>query len=453
MSVNALSRKAFEADFVDLISEAQDADVLCGRGKNKQHHPGNQAFLRSIHDHKQQYDDALKGHKMEVVYKVINYVVDTMGGRFLLPKDGKFFVLSQRRMEIKTSQAFRDMSPRRMDAVAAVIGSRQAGRREQQGQGQGEAAGSNAITSDSGGKVSKVAAASKASDAVPPHSSPLPNSSKISSNSHDNNNNDPTTATAGGVTIANISEQYGADNALTLAASGLAFMRRRPLHATDSSAFALSATTTPSLSLSSSLSSSSRRPSLPLTAKAHNVVSPPASTAAASPLGITRSVGNVASLPTHMTTKNKARRKYAIPKSILTTVTKSAFASATPRYDDDSDEDDDHDGNGATSTHDQDSNSDDDQENERKTDGSGKQGFDAQAREQDDIITTATPLTAEALRRLHSHDRSNNGNSQDEPRSYFDRNALHETGSVSDTETEESFPVPSSRGPGIRIES
>eukprot|EP00538_Stauroneis_constricta_P010339 CAMPEP_0119553314 /NCGR_PEP_ID=MMETSP1352-20130426/6091_1 /TAXON_ID=265584 /ORGANISM="Stauroneis constricta, Strain CCMP1120" /LENGTH=37 /DNA_ID= /DNA_START= /DNA_END= /DNA_ORIENTATION= len=37
MSINALSRKAFEADFVDLISEAQDADVLCGRGKNKQH--------------------------------------------------------------------------------------------------------------------------------------------------------------------------------------------------------------------------------------------------------------------------------------------------------------------------------------------------------------------------------------------------------------------------------
>lgn len=96
--------------------ELIDDDVLCGRGKDSFHHPGNRRFRKVVSMHVHKYDAA--GTKKEKT-TIVKQVIDTLrkrGGIFCKKdaKTGKYYQVGETDCRVKVGHALRDsMSARR----------------------------------------------------------------------------------------------------------------------------------------------------------------------------------------------------------------------------------------------------------------------------------------------------------------------------------------------------
>jgi len=95
----------------EYINEVRDNDVLCGRGGQSNHHPGNKRFREVISEMKVTYQNAdRKLKKTNLTHTIVNYV-HSYGGRFIkrdLLGTKSFFLLTKTEARRKTSQALRD---------------------------------------------------------------------------------------------------------------------------------------------------------------------------------------------------------------------------------------------------------------------------------------------------------------------------------------------------------
>jgi hypothetical protein len=91
------------------IETPRKTDVLCGRGKMRFHHEGNDSFRMLIAEHSETYKMApTKKLKMQVVALVVD-VVFSRGGRFLIQTtDGSWVDGGKKQGKVKTGHAMRD---------------------------------------------------------------------------------------------------------------------------------------------------------------------------------------------------------------------------------------------------------------------------------------------------------------------------------------------------------
>jgi uncharacterized protein (DUF779 family) len=91
------------------IEIPKKTDVLCGRGKMRFHHEGNDSFRMLIAEHSETYKMApTKKLKMQVVELVVD-VVFSRGGRFLIQvADGSWVDGGKKQGKVKTGHAMRD---------------------------------------------------------------------------------------------------------------------------------------------------------------------------------------------------------------------------------------------------------------------------------------------------------------------------------------------------------
>lgn len=107
----------------DIVFKPKDADVLCGRGRAIRLHPGNQVYNRLLREGYEEYSNAKKGTKLDIVRRIVVEIRDERGGRFLerLVGGGTYFIdIGNERAMNKTAQAFRDM---RVAETNGTIGS------------------------------------------------------------------------------------------------------------------------------------------------------------------------------------------------------------------------------------------------------------------------------------------------------------------------------------------
>lgn len=96
----------------DIVFTPKDVDVLCGRGRAIRLHPGNQVYNRLLREGYEEYTNAKKGTKLDIVRRIVVEIRDERGGRFLerLVGGGTYFIdIGNERAMNKTAQAFRDM--------------------------------------------------------------------------------------------------------------------------------------------------------------------------------------------------------------------------------------------------------------------------------------------------------------------------------------------------------
>jgi hypothetical protein len=93
----------------ELITEALDNDVLCGRGGAINNHPGNRRFRDLINQFKYQYMNETKQNKPIVAMKVLDLVkASNPPGRFLVKVPGGYCEAEEERSKEKASQALRE---------------------------------------------------------------------------------------------------------------------------------------------------------------------------------------------------------------------------------------------------------------------------------------------------------------------------------------------------------
>jgi len=92
----------------DLVREVNPTDVLFGRGRPIQSHPGNIKFLSILDEHRFAYDSARNDEKKAISAEVVR-IVKTSNGRFLKQgKQGKpWEEASDEEARLKVSNAFR----------------------------------------------------------------------------------------------------------------------------------------------------------------------------------------------------------------------------------------------------------------------------------------------------------------------------------------------------------
>ncbi len=93
------------------IDEVLDNDVMLGRGRGTNHHPGNKRFRAIVEEQKDQYNKASRIEKPVIALAVVHQVRALLpSGRFLkLDKStGKWFDVGDKKAREKTSQALRE---------------------------------------------------------------------------------------------------------------------------------------------------------------------------------------------------------------------------------------------------------------------------------------------------------------------------------------------------------
>mmetsp|Transcript_53779 Transcript_53779/g.62860 ORF Transcript_53779/g.62860 Transcript_53779/m.62860 type:complete len:576 (+) Transcript_53779:102-1829(+) len=89
-----------------------DNDVLCGRGGETNHHPGNVRYRALVKEMQHQYLLAKRRDKPQIARKIVD-VVRSRNGRFLkrCPTRGEWREIGQNKAREKTSQALREGAP------------------------------------------------------------------------------------------------------------------------------------------------------------------------------------------------------------------------------------------------------------------------------------------------------------------------------------------------------
>jgi hypothetical protein len=92
MSDNKLAEETPSQRFDDKIREPSSQDILLGRGKPFQNHPGNKRMLTIVDKYKRRYFCEKRDKKREIVEEVLA-VIAKNGGRFLKrTEDGQYWV-------------------------------------------------------------------------------------------------------------------------------------------------------------------------------------------------------------------------------------------------------------------------------------------------------------------------------------------------------------------------
>ena len=95
------------------ILEPNPKDVLGGRGAAARKHQGNIDYSRLLHENRDDYVNAKKGYKKDVLNKIIASIEDG-GGRFLdkhNEHDPYWIVMNKEKVHAKVSQGLRDLRP------------------------------------------------------------------------------------------------------------------------------------------------------------------------------------------------------------------------------------------------------------------------------------------------------------------------------------------------------
>ena len=94
--------------------EVTDNDVLCGKGGQSIHHPGNIQFREWAEEMKPEYSQLTKPEKTPYSWNLVHKVWDA-GGRFLEKDDesGKYYVIDDKDARLKASQALREEKGRK----------------------------------------------------------------------------------------------------------------------------------------------------------------------------------------------------------------------------------------------------------------------------------------------------------------------------------------------------
>ena len=94
--------------------EVTDNDVLCGKGGQSIHHPGNIQFREWAEEMKPEYSQLSKPEKTPYSWKLVHKVWEA-GGRFLEKDDasGKYYVMDEKDARLKASQALREEKGRK----------------------------------------------------------------------------------------------------------------------------------------------------------------------------------------------------------------------------------------------------------------------------------------------------------------------------------------------------
>ena len=94
--------------------EVTDNDVLCGKGGQSIHHPGNIQFREWAEEMKPEYSQLSKPEKTPYSWKLVHKVWEA-GGRFLEKDDasGKYYVIVDKDARLKASQALREEKGRK----------------------------------------------------------------------------------------------------------------------------------------------------------------------------------------------------------------------------------------------------------------------------------------------------------------------------------------------------
>jgi len=87
MDANGSSKKRKPRKIIPVIKEyveVTENDVLFGRGGRSNHHSGNKVYRDIVTDHQEKYQKCTsKSEKTKVAQSIVDYVNDTIGGRFL----------------------------------------------------------------------------------------------------------------------------------------------------------------------------------------------------------------------------------------------------------------------------------------------------------------------------------------------------------------------------------
>eukprot|EP00934_Nitzschia_sp_Nitz4_P006785 Nitzschia sp. Nitz4//scaffold158_size52425//4024//6426//NITZ4_006851-RA/size52425-processed-gene-0.45-mRNA-1//-1//CDS//3329537489//6775//frame0 len=94
-------------DYVE-EDEPNPNDVLLGAGLIIRQYPGTQQYLRWIRASKKEYDETPKGHKMDIVHRIVT-LVHCSSGRFLQEVDDAWAEVPMEKVLDRTSQVFRSM--------------------------------------------------------------------------------------------------------------------------------------------------------------------------------------------------------------------------------------------------------------------------------------------------------------------------------------------------------
>jgi hypothetical protein len=98
--------KTIETSGMERISLPGPYDVLFGREKMAQEHPGNFRYLRILDEHRDRYDSVPKDDKTDVAVAVVEKVKST-SGRFLKTGEAGWVEVDDKTARLKVSMAFR----------------------------------------------------------------------------------------------------------------------------------------------------------------------------------------------------------------------------------------------------------------------------------------------------------------------------------------------------------
>ena len=91
------------------IIKPADADILFGRGRKINNHPGNVKFRNLVVSKKEEYDNAPEGFKITIADGIIEEI-NNSGGRFLdrVDKESPWYIVNDSYVRRKTTQRLRE---------------------------------------------------------------------------------------------------------------------------------------------------------------------------------------------------------------------------------------------------------------------------------------------------------------------------------------------------------
>ena len=94
---------------MEITSEINSNDVLCGRGGATNNHDGNRRFRSTVSDHQTEYLGSRKKDKALIANRIVR-IIRERGGRFLRREEasGQWVDVGDKKAAEKTSQALRE---------------------------------------------------------------------------------------------------------------------------------------------------------------------------------------------------------------------------------------------------------------------------------------------------------------------------------------------------------
>ena len=117
----AIQQQRMQAQLLEeRITVARANDVVLGRGKSFQNHPGNQRLAKIVEEWNAEYQRANKQTKTTISKEIVGYVKNEMGGRFLQKDEENpeyWRIAADQEGRLKVAHAFR--APKQLASKSA----------------------------------------------------------------------------------------------------------------------------------------------------------------------------------------------------------------------------------------------------------------------------------------------------------------------------------------------